>query len=77
MLNNIPNSIKSFLSDSSIYFLVNIINKAIPFLLLPIIIRLLNAEDFGKYSLFLTIEGLLIPIITLNLSVGLSKHYFV
>ena len=77
MLNNIPKSIKSFISDSSIYVLVNIINKAIPFILLPIIIRLLSAEDFGKYSLFLTIEGLLIPIITLNLSVALSKHYFV
>lgn len=77
MLKNIPNSIKSFVSDSSVYVLVNIINKVIPFILLPIIIRLLNAEDFGKYSLFLTIEGLLIPIITLNLSVALSKHYFV
>jgi len=77
MLINIPNSIKSFFSDSSVYMLVNIINKVIPFILLPLIIRLLNAEDFGKYSLFLTIEGLLIPIITLNLSIGLSKHYFV
>ncbi len=77
MFINIPNSIKSFVSDSSVYVLVNIINKVIPFILLPLIIRLLNAEDFGKYSLFLTIEGLLIPIITLNLSIGLSKHYFV
>ena len=77
MLINIPNSIKHFISDSSIYVLVNILNKAIPFILLPVIIRILNAEDFGKYSLFLTIEALLIPIITLNLSAALSRHYFV
>ena len=74
---NIPKSVKSFFSDSSLYMLVNIINKAIPFILLPFVIRLLSAEDFGKYSLFLTLEGLLIPIITLNLSVGMAKHYFI
>jgi O-antigen/teichoic acid export membrane protein len=77
MLINIPNSIKSFIGDSAIYVLVNILNKAIPFILLPIIVRLLSTEDFGKYSLFLTIEGLLIPIITLNLSAALSRHYFI
>ena len=73
---NIPTSVKSFFGDSSLYMLVNIVNKAIPFVLLPFVIRLLSAEDFGKYSLFLTLEGILIPIITLNLSVGLAKHYF-
>ena len=73
---NIPASVKSFFGDSSLYMLVNIVNKAIPFVLLPFVIRLLSAEDFGKYSLFLTLEGILIPIITLNLSVGLAKHYF-
>lgn len=77
MLRNLHSSIRSFINDSSVYVLVNIINKVIPFILLPIIIRALNPEDFGKYSLFLTVEGLLLPIITLNLSVALSKHYYV
>ncbi len=76
MLKGIPQTVKSFINDSAIYVFVNILNKAIPFLLLPVIVRLLSREDFGKYSLFLTIEGLLIPIVTLNLSSGLSKHYF-
>ena len=54
MFINIPNSIKSFFSDSSVYMLVNIINKVIPFILLPLIIRLLNAtKDQYRYRIML------------------------
>lgn len=73
----IPKSISRFLSESIIYVLVNILNKAIPFILLPIIVRMVSTDDFGKYSLFLTIEVMLIPVITLNLPAALSRHYYV
>lgn len=72
----ISNNLKSFLSDSSVYTFLNIVNKAIPFLLLPIIVRMLSAGDFGLYSLFITVESLLIPIVSLNLHAALSSHYY-
>ena len=72
----VSENLKSFLSDSSIYTLLNIVNKAIPFLLLPIIVRMLSVDDFGRYSLFITVESLLIPIVSLNLHAALSRHYY-
>jgi O-antigen/teichoic acid export membrane protein len=71
----ISGNLKSFLLESSIYTLLNIINKAIPFLLLPVIVRMLSTEDFGSYSFFITVESLLIPIVTLNLPAALPSHY--
>ena len=72
----ISKNLKSFLSDSSIYTFLNLLNKAIPFVLLPLIVRLLSPEDFGLYSLFLNVESLLIPIVSLNLHAALSSHYY-
>ncbi len=72
----IPDNLKSFLSDSTVYTFINLINKIIPFVLLPIIIRMVSAEDFGVYSIFTTLESSLIPIVTLNMPAALSRHYY-
>jgi O-antigen/teichoic acid export membrane protein len=72
----IPDNLKSFLSDSTVYTFINLLNKIIPFVLLPIIIRMVSTEDFGIYSIFITLESLLIPIVTLNMPAALSSHYY-
>ena len=72
----IPARLKSFLSDSMIYTLVNLGNKAIPFLLLPIIIRLVSPTEYGIYALFLTTETLLMPLVSLNVHSALGRHFF-
>ena len=69
-------NIKSFFNDSIIYGLVGIINKAIPFLLLPVLIRWIDKEQYGMYSLFVTAENFIFPILSLNLYSALSKHYY-
>jgi O-antigen/teichoic acid export membrane protein len=73
---DISGNLKSFFSDSAIYTLLNLLNKAVPFLMLPIIIRIVNTEEYGIYSLFITLETLLIPIVSLNTHSALSSHYF-
>jgi O-antigen/teichoic acid export membrane protein len=72
----LPDNLKSFISDSFIYTLLNVLNSAIPFVLLPIVIRLVSTEDYGAYSLFITVEALLIPIVSLNIHGALSRHYY-
>lgn len=72
----LPKIIKSFVSDSIIYTLLNLMNKAIPFLLLPFVIRMVSPKDFGFYSLFITVETLLIPIVSMNMPAALSSHYY-
>lgn len=69
-------SIKKFLSDSAIYTLSNIVNKAIPFLLLPFIVSTISVTQYGQYSLFITLEMLLLPFISMNLHGALEVHFF-
>jgi O-antigen/teichoic acid export membrane protein len=73
----ISKNLKSFFSDSIIYTVLNLLNKAIPFVLLPIVIRMVSTEEFGLYSLFVTLETLLIPIISLNMPAALSSHFYI
>lgn len=70
-------NLSSFLSDSIIYTLLNLFNKVIPFILLPILIRTVSTADFGMYSLFITIESVLVPIISFNIYAALSRHYYI
>lgn len=70
-------NLRSFLRDGFIYTSLSLANKVIPFLLLPILIRLVSPEEYGRYSLFVTLETLLLPIISLNMYAALSKHYYI
>lgn len=69
-------SYKRLLSDTFIYSGFNILNKIVPFILLPFIVRLLPISDYGMYALFLNIEALLIPIVSLNMHASLSVHFY-
>ncbi len=70
------NAANGFFKDSSIYFVVNMLNKAIPFVLLPIITGIVSAEEYGKYALFMTTIMVLRPLIGLSLESGITKHFF-
>lgn len=59
---------KKALSNGSIFLFANILNTSIPFLLLPILTRVLTPEDYGvvaMFAIFLTL---------INAFVGLSVH---
>ena len=72
----IPISFKHFLKQSSGYVLCNLLEKLVPFILLPIIVRKISVEEYGEYSFFLTLESVLIPIISLNLSNCIYREYY-
>lgn len=40
------------LRGASVYLTSNILNSAIPFLLLPILTRYLSTEEYGKIAMF-------------------------
>ena len=73
----LSSNLRSFLSDSIIYTFLNLLNKAIPFVLFPLIVRMVSIEDFGLYSLFITVESMLMPIVSLNIYAALSSHYYI
>lgn len=67
---------KDLIKEGGLYTFFSLLDRLVPFLLLPFIIRIISTEEFGYYSLFLTFESLMTPIITLNIYSSISKHYF-
>jgi O-antigen/teichoic acid export membrane protein len=68
---------KLFIENMLSYGFINILNKIVPFLLLPVITSMLpNASDFGIYSMYGTIVGLGTPLVMMGLSDAIFREYF-
>ncbi len=62
--------------DAGLYMLFNILQKLVPFLILPILSRVLSVEGMGYYIMYQTIFNVVLPIITLNADSSiLLNHY--
>ena len=59
---------KTLFSNAAIYFVSNIINSSIPFLVLPILTRFLTASEYGVIAMFQATMGIL------GAFTGLSVH---
>lgn len=58
-----------------IYTLSNVINAAIPFLLLPLFTRYLSTSDYGILSNFTVVSSVLIPLVGINLMTSIQVQY--
>jgi len=59
------------------YGFINILNKIVPFLLLPIITRMLpNTSDYGVYNMFSLLVGFGTPLAILGLYDAMFRQYF-
>jgi len=67
---------KSLVGSSSIYLFTSILNASIPFFLIPIITRYLSPAEFGVYSMFKVIAGIMFSIIGLGINGSITKVYF-
>lgn len=74
---NLMNVINSKLVRSAaIYTITNVINKAIPFLLLPILTRHLSPGDYGIVSMFGVLVSFVTPFTGVNVHGAISRMYF-
>lgn len=62
------NSVKTLLGNASVYTGANILNAGIPFLLLPVLTRVLSPTDYGTIAMF----GIVVTI--MGAFTGLSVH---
>ena len=58
-----------------IYTLSNILNAAIPFLLLPILTNYLSPSDYGVLSNFGALVNIMIPLVGINLMASVQVQY--
>lgn len=66
----------SLISSAGIYAIANVVNSSIPFLLLPVLTRVLSPSDYGLLSMIQVIVGLLTPFIGINLHGSISRKYY-
>lgn len=66
----------NFLGSASIYFGANVINASIPFLLMPVLTRLLTPSDYGLIAMFLILLGVFNAILGLNTHGAISVKFF-
>lgn len=65
-----------FIKDTSIYVISDLLNKAVPFLLLPILTRYLTPSDYGIISIFLVFIGLLGVFVSIESKTAISVFFF-
>lgn len=67
----------ALLKDSVIYVLGEMTAKAVPFLLLPYLTRMLGAEGFGALSYYTSIGAFLLIFLSLSQSGALTRYFYV
>ncbi|EGR3365044.1 polysaccharide biosynthesis protein [Vibrio parahaemolyticus] len=66
----------SVLRNSSIYLLSNILNAAVPFMLLPVLTRTLTQSEYGQVAMFQVLLTALGTIVGLNSVAAVSRKYY-
>ena len=62
--------------SAGIYTATSVINKAIPFFLLPILTRYLSPADYGIVSMFGVLISFVIPFIGLSINGAIARVYY-
>jgi O-antigen/teichoic acid export membrane protein len=62
--------------STSLFFAGGILNKAVPFLLMPVLTRYLSAADYGVLGVFQVLVGFASPLMHLNLRGAINRFYF-
>jgi len=65
-----------FFKNTTIYTVSDILNKMVPFVLLPVLTRYLTPSDYGIISIFFVFTGILGVFMTLETNTAISVNYF-
>jgi O-antigen/teichoic acid export membrane protein len=68
--------VKNLIKSSSVYAGGNLIARAIPFMLLPILTRFLSSEDYGVLAIFMAIFGVMEIFISMGTTDAIVRAYF-
>lgn len=62
--------------SAGVYTVANLVNSAIPFLLLPVLTRYLAPADFGVVSMFQVLVAVVGPFVGLSIHGAIGRQYF-
>ena len=67
---------KTILTTAGIYGAANAVNAAVPFLLLPVVIRFLSPAEYGYYSIFVVMFQLMGSVIGFTTHSAIARVFF-
>jgi O-antigen/teichoic acid export membrane protein len=67
---------KLFFENIFAYGFIDVLSKILPFILLPVITRMLSPTEFGVYNLYNLLVGFGMPLAMLGLYVAMFREYF-
>ncbi len=67
---------KSLIGSASVYTVANVINAGIPFLLLPVLTRIIGPSEYGKVAMFATVLAFFSAFTGFNSHGALGVRYF-
>ncbi|MFN1835341.1 oligosaccharide flippase family protein [Balneola sp. MJW-20] len=62
--------------NTGIYTISSVIEKAIPFFLLPVLTRYLSTEDYGIVAMFLVLLGIINPFTGISIQSAVLRSYY-
>jgi O-antigen/teichoic acid export membrane protein len=62
--------------SAAVYGAANVLSSAIPFLLLPVLTRVLSPADFGMVAMFSVLQMMLLPLVGLSSKQSVAAHVF-
>ena len=66
----------ALVKTSLVYTLINFLNKAFPFFLLPLFTRALSLDEYGSFAIYRSTMNICIPIVGLSLSEAVIRKYY-
>ncbi len=64
------------LKNSFIYLTTEILNKSIPFLLLPILTKYLTPSEYGMYGMYQVFLSFFVPFVQMGLHSNITRNFF-
>ncbi len=64
------------IKSTGIYGVATLLNAVLPFLLLPVLSYYLSPAEYGLVAMFLLMQNIFGPLVTLNVPTAISKRYF-
>lgn len=68
---------KSLFKDAGLYLISNVVNRALPFLLLPVLTHYLTPAEYGIFIMYQVIMNFILPIIAINSESAASRIVYI
>ena len=72
----IKKSENNFIVGSGVYLTTNLLNALIPFILLPVLTRVLSPGEYGQVAMFQTLIGLFAAFVGLSVPAAASRKFY-